>query len=121
MNAHATPSMVTWIIRDAKTGKENLQAGASFEQGDYARVRIRNLAESMHPMQHPIHLHGQRFLVDSIDGKPNPDLGWKDVVLVPAGSEVTLTIEMSNPGTWVAHCHILEHAEAGMVTAFTVA
>lgn len=120
MNAQATPSMVTWIIRDEGTGKENLDAMRTFAKGSLVPFRITNLAESEHPMQHPIHFHGQRFLVRSIDGEPPQDSAWKDVVLVPAGSTVDILVDMSNPGTWVAHCHILEHAEAGMVTAFQV-
>ena len=74
----------------------------------------------MHPMQHPMHLHGQRFLVSVIDGTRNPALAWKDTVLVPAGSTVELLVEMSNPGTWMFHCHISEHLEAGMSGFFTV-
>lgn len=121
MNANATPSTVTWMIRDVDTGTENLNATRTFAKESLVPFRITNLADSAHPMQHPIHFHGQRFLVRAIDGEPAPDVAWKDVVLVPAGSTIDILVEMSNPGTWVAHCHIIEHAEAGMVTAFTVA
>lgn len=120
MNANATPSMVTWIIRDVDTGKEEFDAKRTFARGSLVPFRITNLEDSEHPMQHPIHFHGQRFLVRSIDGEPAQDVAWKDVVLVPAGSTADILVEMSNPGTWVAHCHIIEHAEAGMVTTFTV-
>lgn len=120
MNAQATPSMVTWIIRDTQSGKENLDATRTFPNGSLVPFRITNLATSEHPMQHPIHFHGQRFLVEAIDGRPVEDVAWKDVVLVPAGSSVDILVEMNNPGTWIAHCHIIEHAEAGMVTSFTL-
>ena len=71
-------------------------------------------------MHHPIHLHGQRFLVLAQDGVPNQNLGWKDTVLVPVGSTVDILLEVSNPGRWMLHCHIAEHLEAGMMTAFAV-
>ncbi len=71
-------------------------------------------------MQHPIHFHGQRFLVLSVDGVPTDNFVWKDTVLVPTGSTVDILIDFTNSGTWVAHCHILEHEQAGMITSFTV-
>ena len=75
---------------------------------------------SVHPMQHPLHLHGQRFLVLSIDGKENTNLVWKDVVIVPTGATVDILVDFSNPGTWMFHCHIAEHLETGMITQFQV-
>ncbi|HWG90704.1 MAG TPA: multicopper oxidase domain-containing protein [Candidatus Thermoplasmatota archaeon] len=119
-NAEATPDMLKWIIRDNATLKENKDLHYTFKQGDIVRIRIKNLNTTMHPMQHPIHIHGQRFLVDSTNGRLNTDPVWKDVVTVPAGSEMILTVEMSNPGTWVFHCHINEHLETGMEGMFTV-
>ena len=71
-------------------------------------------------MQHPFHIHGQRFLVLSVDGVPNENLVWKDTALVPVGSTVDYLVEMSNPGRWMAHCHIAEHLEAGMMLSFSV-
>ncbi|OGJ67230.1 hypothetical protein A2947_00200 [Candidatus Peribacteria bacterium RIFCSPLOWO2_01_FULL_54_110] len=47
-------------------------------------------------------------------------LTWKDTVNVPAGEYLDILVDISNPGVWVAHCHILEHIEAGMVFPFTV-
>lgn len=112
---------VTWRIRDDATGRTNEDIRLEFAQGSLVQIRIRNPAMADHPMQHPIHFHGQRFLVQSIDGEPNPLPAWKDTVLVPAGSSVVLTLEASNPGTWVVHCHVSEHLEAGMEARFVVA
>ena len=71
-------------------------------------------------MQHPMHLHGQRFLVVSRDGKAETNPVWKDTVLVPAGSSYDLLVEFDNPGRWLLHCHIPEHMEAGMMAVFEV-
>ena len=73
-----------------------------------------------HPMQHPLHFHGQRFLVISRDGIPNNNLVWKDTVLVKNGERVDILLDVTNPGDWVAHCHIPEHMEAGMMFQYEV-
>jgi suppressor of ftsI len=120
MNEMSTDEQITHIIRDQETGDENMDIDQTFEYGSFGRIRVVNLPDSEHPMQHPIHLHGVHFLVDTIDGEPNPHPSWKDTVHVSAGSEVVITVPMVNPGTWLAHCHISEHLEAEMKTTFTV-
>jgi FtsP/CotA-like multicopper oxidase with cupredoxin domain len=77
--------------------------------------------ESDHPMHHPFHVHGAgRFLVLSRNGEPEPNLVWKDTVLVPSGQTVDILLDVSNPGLWMAHCHIAEHAQSGMMFSFNV-
>jgi suppressor of ftsI len=120
MNWISTGKEVRWILRDAATGKENMDIDWHFRQGDLVKIRLHNDALSMHPMGHPIHFHGQRFLVLERDGVPNPDLAWQDTDLVPVGSTEDILLDASNPGTWMAHCHIAEHLEAGMMMRFTV-
>jgi FtsP/CotA-like multicopper oxidase with cupredoxin domain len=61
---------------------------------------------------HPFHLHGYFFQVQD----PSRVLEWKDTVNVPTKSEVTLAVRFDDrPGAWMYHCHILDHAEAGMM------
>ncbi len=112
--------MAQWRIVDETTGKKNADVQWQFKQGDKVKIKITNDKTSMHPMQHPIHLHGQRFLVLTENGTANTNLVWKDTVLVPAGDTVEILVDMSNPGTWMLHCHISEHAENGMMSSFTV-
>ncbi len=71
-------------------------------------------------MQHPIHFHGQRFLVLNTNGKKNDNLVWKDTVLLPSGDSVDILLDASNLGNWMAHCHISEHLESGMMINFSV-
>jgi len=71
-------------------------------------------------MAHPVHLHGQRFLVLSRNGVPGDNLVWKDTAIIPAGETVELLVEMSNPGRWMLHCHIAEQLSAGMMMVFEV-
>lgn len=120
MNWAATGEQVEWILRDPATGRQNMDIEWSFRSGDVVKVRLSNERESLHAMQHPIHFHGQRFLVLAVNDVPNTNLVWKDTVLVPAGFTVDLLLELSNPGRWMVHCHIAEHISAHMMMAFTV-
>lgn len=72
-------------------------------------------------MDHPFHLHGFFFQVLSIDGKPPAFRSWEDVVNLPPRSTVRIAwIPEDRPGSWMYHCHILEHHEAGMMGHFDV-
>lgn len=120
MNWASTTREVQWILRDPATGRENMDIDWRFRRGDPVKLRLVNERRSFHGMQHPIHLHGQRFLVLAVNGVPNEDLVWKDTVLVPAGSVVDILVDPANPGRWMLHCHIAEHLAAGMMMQFTV-
>jgi suppressor of ftsI len=69
----------------------------SFKQGDIVKVRIINDGNGLHPMQHPIHFHGQRFLILNKNGVKNDNLVWKDTVLTLPGEYTDILIDMSNP------------------------
>ena len=120
MNWLSTANQVTWILRDEATGLENEDVRWRFKLGDRIKVRVFNSPDSFHPMNHPVHVHGQRFVVLARDDVPNDNLVWKDTAILPVGSTMDILIEMSNPGDWMLHCHIAEHLHAGMMTHFTV-
>jgi len=71
-------------------------------------------------MAHPIHLHGQRFVVLRRNGRSEVNRAWKDTALVPAGETVDLLVDFTNPGEWMLHCLIAEHLGAGMMMHVTV-
>ncbi len=119
-NRMTTPKNMFWKLVDRETRAENHDIHWSFRLGDRAKIRIVNDPHSDHPMQHPFHIHGERFLVLSRDGVSNDNLVWKDTVLIRTGETVDLLTEMSNPGRWMAHCHIAEHLEGGMMLSFEV-
>ena len=79
-----------------------------------------NDKDAKHPMQHPFHMHGQRFLVLNQNGTVNTNLVWKDTVLIPKDQYVDILVDMSNPGNWMAHCHIVEHLFSGMMFGYKV-
>ncbi len=67
-------------------------------------------------MDHPFHLHGFRFQVRSDDGAAPDFLAWRDTVNVRAETTTRFRVKLEdNAGTWMFHCHILEHAERGMM------
>jgi FtsP/CotA-like multicopper oxidase with cupredoxin domain len=120
MNEMSTHRNTHWKLIDRETGDANHDIRWSFGVGDRVKVRIVNEPDSDHPMQHPIHFHGQRFLELARDGFRNPNLAWKDTYLVSTGQTTDILVEMGNPGTWMVHCHIAEHLEGGMMFSFEV-
>ena len=119
-NEQATNTTLRWILRDKHTGKENMDIHYKVRLGEIKKVRFLSDPHAAHSMQHPLHIHGQRFLVLNENGKENTNLAWKDVVLVPNGEYVDVLVDFTNPGMWVFHCHISEHAESGMMGMFEV-
>ena len=119
-NRLTNPGNMQWKLVDRAGGQANHDIDWRFTLGDRVKIRIVNEAHADHPMQHPIHFHGQRFLVLARDGVPVANLGWKDTVLVRKGETVDILLECSNLGSWMAHCHIAEHVEGGMMLTFHV-
>ena len=81
------------------------------KQGDSELWEIDNQAE----MDHPFHLHGMFFEVQSLNGQPPEHFGWKDTVNVPQKSKLRFYVKYESLGMWMFHCHILDHADAGMM------
>jgi len=120
MNWATTAGQARWTLRDPASGMDNMAMTWRFRRGELVRLRLAGVREVLHGMQHPIHVHGQRFLILAVNGVPNRDPVWKDTALIPAGGTVDVLVEMSNPGRWMVHCHIAEHLQAGMMMAFDV-
>ncbi len=122
VNRMTTPANMRWILVDRETRAENAAIDWQFRVGDRVKIRLMNEMESDHPMHHPIHIHGAgRFLILSRDGETEPNLVWKDTVLVRTGQTVDILLDVTNPGVWMMHCHIAEHHESGMMFSFNVA
>lgn len=76
-------------------------------------------------MLHPFHIHGTQFRILSENGKAPAAhrAGWKDTVRVEGGvSEVLVKFDHDAPKehAYMAHCHLLEHEDTGMMLGFTV-
>jgi FtsP/CotA-like multicopper oxidase with cupredoxin domain len=122
VNRMTTPANMRWKLVDRETGAENAQIDWTFHVGDQVKLRLVNEMDSDHPMPHPFHVHGAgRFVILARDDVVEPNLVWKDTVLVRTGETVDILLDVTNPGRWMAHCHIAEHHESGMMFSFTVA
>lgn len=91
-------------------------------KGQYERWVISGEGDMM---QHPFHIHGTQFRILSENGKPPAAhrSGWKDTVNVyGARSEVLVKFDHDAPKehAYMAHCHLLEHEDTGMMMGFVV-
>ncbi|MFT4979946.1 MAG: FtsP/CotA-like multicopper oxidase with cupredoxin domain, partial [Myxococcota bacterium] len=115
---------ITYVFTGSRESGVWLMNGAVFpdvdidtvDLGNSAIIEVRNLS----PAEHPYHLHGMHFEVLSIDGVPPAGRQVEDTINVGIYSVVRLRLVADNPGDWMSHCHILPHAEGGMMTVLRV-
>ena len=84
--------------------------------GKFARLRFTNKSSRLHPM----HLHGQFFKVIAKNGIAVQENFWRDTILIGPKESIDIGLIPLDKGLWANHCHILEHAEAGMMTTIDV-
>jgi len=119
---------IPMVVNDAGTIGLSLN-GKSFpataplpvNNGDWVTVTYFNEGLQVHPM----HLHGFEQIVYAKDGEPLDQPYAADTILIGPGERYTVLFHADQAGTWVWHCHILNHVEAatgmfGMVTAVVV-
>ncbi len=107
------PYGITWTMDDEAWPKVKPQ---ELVFGRFNRLRFTNKSSRLHPM----HLHGQFFKVIARKGKPVNENFWRDTILVGPKETVDIALIPLDKGLWANHCHILEHAEAGMMSTFSV-
>lgn len=78
-------------------------------RGETVAIRMENRTGWPHAM----HLHGHHFRAVGAEGPTGP---LRDTLLVPRGETATVAFLADNPGDWLLHCHMVEHAAAGMMT-----
>jgi FtsP/CotA-like multicopper oxidase with cupredoxin domain len=77
--------------------------------------------ENTTTLDHPFHLHGFFFQLLSTDGEPPSRRGWLDTINVAPRSVVRIApVFDDRAGAWMFHCHILDHAEMGMMRTLLV-
>ncbi|MGR8933110.1 MAG: multicopper oxidase family protein [Gammaproteobacteria bacterium] len=107
------PYGITWNIDHSADPKDsNLELPA----GRFQRLRIRNESYRLHPM----HLHGQFFKLLAVDGRPVEENFWRDTLLIGPQETADIGLVAIDKGSWAFHCHILEHAEAGMMRTLAI-
>jgi len=80
------------------------------------------VVENVSPYAHPFHLHGFFFQPLDLEGNVIHPIELKDTIDIPPLERVRLAVTYDDrPGMWMFHCHILDHAEAGMMGMVHVA
>jgi FtsP/CotA-like multicopper oxidase with cupredoxin domain len=70
--------------------------------------------------EHPMHVHGHFVQVLDRDGVAEPQLGWKDTIVLGPQQTLRAALRYDEPGMWMFHCQIPEHAERGMTADIDV-
>jgi FtsP/CotA-like multicopper oxidase with cupredoxin domain len=87
-----------------------------FGKGEHIALTMINETE----FEHPMHLHGHFFRVLRVNDRPTQFRPWRDTVMVAPRGSVQVAFVAENPGEWMFHCHILEHAAGGMMGTVAV-
>ena len=117
-------SDITYVLTGSAIGGQWLINGEAFPNvtlheiaaGATAVIEVRNLSST----EHPFHLHGVPFEVLSVDGVAPKWLTIEDTLNIAIRQTVRLRVVGDNPGDWMAHCHILTHADQGMMTVLRI-
>jgi FtsP/CotA-like multicopper oxidase with cupredoxin domain len=107
------PYGIEWTLNGAVYGQDQQP---TLPQEEWVKLRYVNESARLHPM----HMHGVFFRVLARNGVAVDEPFWRDTVLVHARETVDIALVPRDEGRWALHCHILEHAEAGMMTVFEV-
>lgn len=110
------PYGIAWTLNGEAATDHAHHHGGALALGRFARLRFANASYRLHPM----HTHGMFFKVLARNGVPVDEPNWRDTVLVHAQETVDVGLVPLDPGRWMMHCHVLEHAEAGMMTTLDV-
>ncbi len=114
------PFGITWTIAGAAMRHDHGEHAHDtlfiLPRDRFSRLAFVNESARIHPM----HLHGTFFKVIARGGLPADEPFFRDTVLVKPRERVDIGLVPVDEGTWMMHCHILEHAESGMMSLFRV-
>lgn len=114
------PFGIEWTIDERAFAGHSLHAShasdVALHRNRFYRLQFVNESGRLHP----IHIHGMFFRVLARDGAPVDEPFFRDTALVHPHETVDIGVVPTDAGAWMLHCHILEHAEAGMMTKIDV-
>ena len=122
-DAKSTRNIVLHGKRSWKDGVDFTINGVSHLNDEPVHAGELQVWEISNPsmMDHPFHLHGFFFQVLSINGVEPAFKMWKDTVNIRKGETVRIAwMPDERTGSWMYHCHILEHHAAGMMASFNL-
>lgn len=103
----------------AFNGVANLAKNPFFDvqRGQTVLIETTNATVFLHAM----HIHGHHFrVIDRSDSTVDEGNPWRDTFMIGPEQTTKIAFVADNPGKWLLHCHMLEHAAAGMNTWFNV-
>lgn len=114
------PFGIAWTIDGvAFAGHEHMHEqppALTLARGRFYRLRFVNDS----PRLHPIHFHGMFFRLLARGDTPMDEPFFRDTVIVHPREQIDIGLVPTEVGRWMMHCHILEHAESGMMTTIAV-
>ncbi len=123
----ATPVRIDFGVEQNQQDKSFLYTinGQSLEKIPQVRATVGETqiwtVTNATPWSHPLHIHGFFFQVLDRNGQPVRPLQWKDTVNVPFKDSLRIIVRYDDrPGAWMYHCHILDHAEGGLMSSILV-
>jgi FtsP/CotA-like multicopper oxidase with cupredoxin domain len=122
----ATPLDVLLTLPPMKNNKSEFQVnGVPFWKAKAYTAKLGEkqlwIVKNDSDWDHPFHLHGFFFQVIDEKGEPVRPLAWKDTVNVPMKTTVRILVSFDErPGEWMFHCHILDHADGGLMGTVVV-
>ena len=101
-----------WLTMNGKAGPAI--APLIVKLGERVRIRFVNLGMDHHPM----HLHGQQFVVTGTEGGRIPETQWfpGNTVLVGVAQARNVEFDAVRPGDWMLHCHLPHHMMNQMIS-----
>jgi len=101
-----------WLTFNGKAGPATTPM--LVKQGERVRIRLVNLGMD----HHPLHLHGNQFVVTGTEGGRVPEGQWhpQNTVLVGVGQARNIEFDAKHIGDWMMHCHMPHHMMNQMVS-----
>ena len=106
-------NVIAWTLNGEIFSEAN---PINLKKDELTIIEYKNLSSRLHPM----HLHGQFFRVIDRNGKNIAEDFWRDTLLVGPRETIRVALMPTDTGKWAHHCHILEHAESGMMNLIEV-
>jgi FtsP/CotA-like multicopper oxidase with cupredoxin domain len=100
-----------WALNGVAASGHHVAPWLHARLGSTHVIRVHNRTAFPHPM----HLHGHPVQVLARNDVQVPFSEWRDTVLVWPREQLRVAFVADNPGSWMIHCHIPEHQEAGMM------
>lgn len=112
------PFGIEWMIDGMPfmSHEHPMPPAATLSRGHFAHLHFVNDSSRIHP----IHTHGMFFRLLARNGVPADEPFFRDTVLIHPREQIDVGVVPMDAGVWMMHCHILEHAEAGMMTTIAV-